>query len=77
MQAVLTNDDAELGNVNKYELKNGVPIPSSLLSEEELERILDRSPAAYEKSGTTTSGTFDVVETVEDQMNNALVTGEE
>jgi hypothetical protein len=77
LQAVLTNEGAELGNVNKYELKNGVPLPSSLLTEEELERILDRSPEAYEKASTSACEKFAIVETVADQMNNALVADEE
>ena len=39
----------------------GIPTPESILTDQELERIMDRSDAAYEEKAVIGDGRFDLV----------------
>ncbi|KAI8928941.1 SNF2 family N-terminal domain-containing protein [Entophlyctis helioformis] len=73
---ILMAEDTEQANVGLYkETIDGVPLPSSILSDEELDRILDRSPEAYQVRGGSESkdDKFRVVVEEGDESNDALV----
>lgn len=73
LEAVLKSSDAELASTGlQYEYKDGVPLPSSLLTDEELGRILDRSAQSYIiKEAENTR--FTSVKTSADKISNSFL----
>eukprot|EP00842_Homolaphlyctis_polyrhiza_P000073 jgi/Hompol1/1066/HPOL_005504-RA len=49
---LLDLQDTQQANSGNYETVDGIPLPSSILTDEELGRILDRSPESYETVST-------------------------
>ena len=71
---ILTQNETEEANSGKYETVDGIPLPSSVLNDEELERILDRTPGSYEAKNVqqSTRNRFLIVEETQDETNDAL-----
>jgi hypothetical protein len=70
LKTLLEEEDSQVGNKGR-QFTEAIPSPESLLTDEELEAILDRSPEAF-LTTSASSERFKVIEDADDEANNAL-----